>query len=92
MSSAKKIILILLSSIVLVIIIFYAFVFYRQMKEPVSPAINAIPLNASIIFETNKITEIRSKLSLIISQDKRLWRAILGNNQRKFYTLSFELK
>jgi len=74
MSSTKKTILILLSSITLVIIIFYAFVFYRQMKEPVSPAINAIPLNASIIFETKKITEIRSKLSL----DNDLWKELLN--------------
>ncbi len=74
MSSAKKTILITLSAILLAVALYFAFVFYKQLKEPVSPAIHAIPTDASIIFETKKITEIWDK----INSDNDIWKELIN--------------
>lgn len=70
MSSPKKIIIIAVSAILLAVLLFFAFNFYRQLKEPVSQAIKAIPLNASVIIEIKNSREIWEKLS----SDNDIWK------------------
>jgi len=77
MSSSKKTVIIVLISVMVLVISYFAYVFYKQMKEPVSPAINAIPPDVSVILETKDITNIWNN----IKDDNAIWNEIMKIDQ-----------
>lgn len=86
MSSAKKSILISLFVIIIIAIAYFGYNFYRQIKEPVLPAIKAIPPNASIILETNKLLDTWEK----ISNGNNLWNDLITIDKLKKIDLVFK--
>ncbi len=60
----------------------YWFTYTKEINTPVSGAINAIPSNAAIIFESKQSTKIWAKLS----QSNTIWKELL--NTETFYKLN----